>query len=209
LIKTNWFRLTVIFYIFKKVPLNEPSQIDTNVELNTPVNSLVRIVGNKCHTCNRTFSRLFDLQVHIKTVHLKLKRYKCTICNYACYFRTKLNWHVATIHGKQADLETVENLDVKEQVCQNVDPSKINKSQCHICKRIFAGEFGVRTHIRAVHSQVKPHKCAFYDFRCFYQYTLAKHMKLHKKKSGNRTLSLKPPIENADEPIVSDKVNRF
>ena len=92
----------------------------TNIEQHTPANSFARKVGNKCHTCNRTFSRLFDLQIHIKTVHLKLKRYKCTICNYACYFRMKLNSHVATIHGKQANSETVENLNVNEQASQPV-----------------------------------------------------------------------------------------
>ena len=59
-----------------------------------------------------------------------------------------LNSHVATIHGKHADLETVDNLNVNEQVIQpvavnsvpteglikrfnfkNINPPKINKER--------------------------------------------------------------------------------
>ena len=135
-------------------------------------------------------------------------------------------------HGKKVNSETVENLNINEQVSQHVaanseaiernikrlnyksvDLSKINKSQCHICKRIFTGKYSVRAHIRAVHLQVKPNKCELCDYRCFNKCDLTKHMKVHEKTREKRISSKRKQVQtssrekNVEKSIVSDKVN--
>ena len=174
----------------EKEPIESPEKMDTLV------NSFVEKVGRRCNICNRTYSRISDLKVHIKTVHLKLNRYKCKICGYASYFRKSLINHLRT-HNKKSPLEIGEDLsselvhdsqtnlsNMVEERVNKFELFKFNKSQCHICKQVFCGKYAANKHIKSVHLKAKPHKCGLCSYATYNKTDLTKHMIVH-DSSGN------------------------
>ena len=154
-----------------------------NENIDTLVNSFVSEVGNKCSICNRSYSTMFDLRAHIKTVHLELNSFRCEICNFNCYFKKTMMKH-ATTHSKQSFLDTNKDLS-SNNVLDKFELFKINMSQCHICKQILSGKYAAKTHIRAVHLKIKPHKCATCNYKSYNRSDLAKHIKVHDKNKNS------------------------
>ena len=190
----------------------EPIDDSTTAKINTLVNEYVNKIGNKCKckTCNRTFRKVCDLKAHIKIYHLKLKRFRCKICNYASYYKKTIKSHL-TSHNKNqersntiADNSTQKDLEKKELNSQK----RYNKPQCHICKRTFHHMYYVRRHIRAVHLKVRPHKCSSCSHRTFSKGDLIKNMRVHEKckNSVSRNVENISQAENLEDPLISDEV---
>ena len=60
-----------------------------------------------CNVCNLNYTRADNLRTHMNIVHLKIKRYKCTSCDYATYFKNRLDGHMNTHKKKPLMTEKV------------------------------------------------------------------------------------------------------
>ena len=182
-------------------------------KINTLVNEFVNKIGNKfmCKTCSSTFRNVADLKSHIKIIHLKLKRFRCKICNYASYYKKTIKSHLKRHNKNQEQSNTmVDNSQTQRDLEKNkLNPQRRNnKPQCHICKRTFHAMYYVRSHIRAVHSNVKPHKCSSCSHRTFSKGDLLKHMSMHEnsKHAVLRVVENTSQAENLEDPLNSDEV---
>ena len=76
---------------------------------------------------------------HIEVVHDKKKPFKCEICDYSCYQKSKMKKHVESVHEKN-------------------EPFK-----CEICYYSCAQNSNLKRHISSVHEEKKPLRCAICD----------------------------------------------
>ena len=53
---------------------------------------------HKCPTCDKGFTANYNLQIHISTVHLKLKNFKCTDCGHPFGEKGDLQKHIKVVH---------------------------------------------------------------------------------------------------------------
>jgi hypothetical protein len=71
--------------------------------LNNSAND-VKIVF-QCDHCDKAFARNSSLQVHINTIHKKIKRFGCDQCDYTSYSRSSLKKHSNNIHLGKKDFK--------------------------------------------------------------------------------------------------------
>lgn len=204
----------------------------STANIDSQVNNLATKKGNKCKGCNRSFCSMGDLKLHIKTIHLKLKRFRCKICNYATYYKKGIHAHMKThsensasrkpnpsinqdtLNKKQVDDSQKSQSDLKKLNSYNRYLFRNNKSQCHICKRILRGRYSAKNHIRAVHLKIKPHKCSVCSHRSLSQCDLRKHMRVHGKSnnsmpSNEAEVGSSSQAEILKDSLASDEVNFF
>jgi hypothetical protein len=74
--------------------------------------SHVSIQEFQCDHCDKAFGVKSKLQTHINTIHKKIKRFGCDLCDYQCSqcsnkFGTNqdLTSHIATVHFKKQDFQ--------------------------------------------------------------------------------------------------------
>lgn len=86
-----------------------------------------------CDLCPRSFDRKNLLAFHLKTYHLKVRRFDCKICGFKCYYRSNLKAHMICHESK-----------VKCKVCKkfvaNLKYHMQNhiKVKCPICSKVLA-----------------------------------------------------------------------
>ena len=91
------------------------------------------------------------LNIHINTVHKKLKNYKCQYCNKEFGRPQHLNTHVITTHEKP------------------------NNIVCELCGKTFHQSVRLKEHIRSIHEGVK-NKCP-----CGKEFSTVGNLNVHKK----------------------------
>ena len=60
----------------------------------------VEIKNHKCDLCDSSFLTKVNLQMHIKSIHLKIKDIKCPLCSYLCSSKSTILTHLSQIHYK-------------------------------------------------------------------------------------------------------------
>ena len=63
----------------------------------------------KCDPCNKTFSQIGNLNLHIETVHENTRNHQCQSCNYTCSTKSVLKKHVLSVHEKIQDYKCTVN----------------------------------------------------------------------------------------------------
>ena len=119
-----------------------------------PVNLIFR---HKCQQCDKDYSRKMDLNIHIKTIHEKIKpeRIPCTLCTHIGA-KNNMKRHMASVH-------------------QGV------RHKCDTCDKEFTQKKTLEYHVENVHQGVK-HKCDICNSQYTHKATLREHKKLHLKK---------------------------
>lgn len=105
-----------------------------------------------CNQCNKSFSRKDNLNTHIKSVHLKEKKYHCDQCDKSFGQKSKLNVHIKTVHLKQKEFN------------------------CKYCDKSFGQKCNLKVHIKTVHLKQKDFNCEHCNYSCGQQVHLNIHI---------------------------------
>ena len=130
----------------------------------------------QCDICFKNFTTTTGLYVHKKTIHEKIKAFKCDRCD-----RTFKRLHHVKDHMK-----------LKHE-------SK--EFKCDICYLEFALERDLKKHKSAVHAKIKKYKCNFCDKQFAYTHVLA----VHKKKNHLKVKDVKCEYCDEMFYFISDK----
>ena len=81
----------------------------------------------KCLSCKKNFKYKSSLNLHIKTLHMKIKNYKCEVCDETFSQNHHLNGHQIAIHNKGQEFKC----DLCEKVCSRKYHLKEHKNNVH------------------------------------------------------------------------------
>lgn len=121
----------------------------------------------KCDTCEKTFTRKDNLNVHLQR-HAEIKSYRCETCEKTFYSREAIKNHLE---------QHREIKPFKCKLCKKCFSRKsmltrhliihtgIRAFKCDICKKSFVDNNNLRTHLR-IHAGIKPYKCDICE-KCF------------------------------------------
>jgi len=128
---------------------------ETCLDLNNPKVQEIQEKKNdhKCPKCDRQFTKRFNLEKHIKSVHEKVMiMKKCYICDKEFSFQN-LRHHIKSVH-------------------EGIKPHK-----CSSCDKSFSQKIGLKRHIEIVHMGIK-YKCSF----CKADFVQLEKLKSHTKR---------------------------
>lgn len=80
-----------------KCPFIAPSQEDVDGHVES-THKTARKPRVKCQQCSKTFARKYELQTHVKKVHLGIKDQKCPQCDYATADKGAVMKHLKAVH---------------------------------------------------------------------------------------------------------------
>ena len=110
------------------------------------------------------FANRAQLEEHAKSVHEKLKPFKCKICGNKFTRNSGLLWHIRTIHEKKKPFKCkichseFACKDYLEKHTNSVHDEKIEPLKCTLCNFKFASKQYLERHTIAVHEKKKPFK---------------------------------------------------
>ena len=132
------------------------SQLRNHLKVNQePINSsnmnVTEFTSKSCEICDKTFSTVQALKMHIEAVHQGLKKYKCIKCGKSFGHAGSLKKHNETVH------EGLKNY------------------KCNKCGKAF-GDFGnFKRHNKIIHEGMKKYKCC----KCDKSFGQAVNLKRH------------------------------
>ncbi|XP_013163599.1 PREDICTED: zinc finger protein 675 isoform X4 [Papilio xuthus] len=107
----------------------------------------------KCDLCPRVFNLSGKLRVHFRTVHLKMKRYTCEVCDWKFYSKSELKFHMIKHGGER-------------------------KYQCNVCKKAYARKYTLTEHMR-IHDNDRRYACGECGRSFVQNCSLKHHIKVH------------------------------
>ncbi len=118
----------------------------------------------KCNTCGRVFNNTSHLNVHIRSVHLKLKPHICDGCDAKFGEKSRLLRHINTVHLKLKpyDCDECKSSFSRKSHLQthiNMVHLKLKPYDCDECKSSFSQQLSLQIHINTVHLKLKPYNC--------------------------------------------------
>jgi DNA-directed RNA polymerase subunit RPC12/RpoP len=110
--------------------------------------------GNFCDICDKQYSRQESLKMHKKTVHSKMKEYKCPTCGREFGHKPHLQRHILDVH------------------------EHIRPFTCEMCGLQFSRAGQLKQHTACAHLGLKPHSCD----QCEYDTSHVGDLKKHKMR---------------------------
>lgn len=107
-----------------------------------------------CPHCGSTFKRRYEMDRHVRSIHLKQKRHQCEVCSKEFFQRSHLKVHMEAVHEQR------------------------KSDMCNICGRLFSTKYKVDRHIRSVHLHERSHCCHICGSDYYQSSDLRRHMKL-------------------------------
>ena len=132
-----------------------------------------------CPHCAKSFNRASDLNVHVKSVHEKVK-HECHLCNKMCSSKQHLRKHIANVHeGKKPQFQCSMCPKIVISLKRHVElvHEKIKRYVCTICKAQFGQSHNLKAHVSGVHEGAKPFECQFCDKKVSSKQLLNHHIK--------------------------------
>ena len=185
----------------------------------------------KCPKCDYTTNwGKSKIRNHIKTVHDKIKDFKCPNCEFCCSQRGNLRLHIEQVHNKVRKFScSVEGCHYKSNFKNDI--TKHNKTvhgtikdlSCHLCGYQTAVQGYLTVHMKNKHGQKKNYLCPhcgkqFHVFRNFHKHIKVLHpfeaLPIRKKDPAqvvrrvramfNKQSSIQP-LKVESSPIKSDQ----
>lgn len=128
-----------------------------------------------CAECGIQFVSKFNLEKHIKRVHLKERNFACDICDYRGFYKFNIVEHMKKhlditerdrFYCDLCQFQSVSKTSMRTH--KRTEHSEVKKTwHCH-CGKTFNQNSTYYTHVKSVHEKLKPHECqhcpkAFFD----------------------------------------------
>lgn len=143
----------------------------------------MKVKRHRCPHCPETFRNYFQRNKHISSIHgLKLKEFKCTMCPKVFTLSGKLGVHVRTVHLKMkrhacdvCEWKFYSKSELKEHMIRHGGERKY---QCNICKKSYARKYTLREHMR-IHENDRRFVCTICGRSFVQNCSLKHHTKIH------------------------------
>lgn len=142
-----------------------------------------KVKRHRCPHCTETFRNYFQRNKHVSSVHnLKLKEFKCSMCPKVFTLSGKLGVHVRTVHLKLkrhgcdvCEWKFYSKSELKEHMVRHGGERKF---QCSICKKAYARKYTLREHMR-IHENDRRFVCTICGRSFVQNCSLKHHTKVH------------------------------
>lgn len=142
-----------------------------------------RVKRHRCPHCPETFRNYFQRNKHVANVHgLKLKEFKCTMCPKVFTVSGKLGVHIRTVHLKVkrhacdvCEWKFYSKSELKEHMIRHGGERKY---QCNVCKKAYARKYTLREHMR-IHDNDRRFVCTTCGRSFVQNCSLKHHAKIH------------------------------
>jgi hypothetical protein len=132
-----------------------------------------RITNFRCDICLKFLCRKQSLRLHVESVHLKIKKFKCNDCEFSTNDKRTLSTH-STIH-----------FDSRPFVCDFKD--------CTRRTRTFKRMEYLKDHMK-LHSNLRSYKC-----HCGKAFNTSKNLSQHRMRSHKKmTMTETPPLNRLE-----------
>jgi len=108
---------------------------------------------HRCCYCDKTFTERFNLNLHMRSVHCKIKKHSCDMCGFTSTGKLKLIRHKQVMHKK--------------------------KHSCDVCGFSAAGKLKLIHHKQVMHK--KKNACDMCGFSCIGKLKLIRHKQVMHK----------------------------
>ncbi|KAL3283707.1 hypothetical protein HHI36_024007 [Cryptolaemus montrouzieri] len=121
------------------------------------------------------------MEVHINSVHLGIKSYKCSLCEYQTATKSRLKDHINCKHlgirnhkCTLCDFQTTQKSYLKHHM--NSKHLGIRNHKCTLCDFQTATKSRLKDHINCKHLGIRNHKCSYCDYEAYEKNNLTKHI---------------------------------
>lgn len=136
-----------------------------------------------CPICGCKLKNSSDLRRHTNKKHLKMKRFRCSKCNYTSYERKSMQMHEKTHLPSQ--LRDRFPCDQCNALLSTKHTLKTHKDSVHIgikpwscqCGKSFAQKSTLEKHIKSVHENIREFECSV----CLKKFSSAPYLTMHKE----------------------------
>jgi KRAB domain-containing zinc finger protein len=152
---------------------------------------------------NVNFQYCQYLNEHINAIHLKLKNYKCEICEFATAQKCNLSEHVRFVHNKETPQICCPDCNFKchypailkkHQMRRHTKEEDKIFHQCKVCQFKSVCSTTLKYHINSVHLNIQPFSCNI----CDQKFASKSYFNVHLKK-----------FHNSDGLLANLKIKRF
>ncbi|XP_071522044.1 uncharacterized protein [Panulirus ornatus] len=121
-----------------------------------------------CKICNKKFSSLTGLKVHVETIHKKAQVYECPECKEIFNQKGNMQNHFRRVHQGDEARKLLCDICNKGFICpsdlrKHVERVHLkvrkNEVMCEVCGKPFSDSRAMRIHINAVHTKEVQHPC--------------------------------------------------
>ena len=139
---------------------------------------------HSCDMCDYKTKLKFDLNKHVKSVHLKLRPFSCTTCDKTFTQKTHLLRHCKSVHLKiknhKCDYCEM-SFSTNEQKISHItrlhdNPNGLTKQKCEKCSFTAFFIADIKAHFNAIHGGIRPYCCNLCDKSYFKQSQLRTHL---------------------------------
>ena len=142
-----------------------------------------------CDECEYTSDQKHNVKNHMETVHLNLKRFRCSACVHTTYERRAILLHIKKHRDEQCRYfiigcplcERKENH--KMCVKQPLTQSQHGKFKCTECYFTSNQQQSLIIHKEAVHLKIKKFYCKSCNHQAYHKPNLIRHIKLNHKSA--------------------------
>ena len=134
-----------------------------------PIERNLKIKSIECSLCNKSFTKISNLNSHVANVHDKKKNHKCLKCGKMFFKLSTLRDHNAVHEGirfkcDECSMDFSRKYVLKKHIENNhncLEMPKATKITCSLCKKPFSKNSNLNAHLANVHDNKNQSEMAF------------------------------------------------
>ena len=137
-----------------------------------------------CNLCDKKFEKPYNLKIHMKSVHSKIKEIPCDFCDKKFTRVPDARKHMVNFHGSlENSLLDDETKPKKPKIKREPGIMGPQHFVCMHCGKKFDRNWNLSVHIKSVHEKIKDIKCDFCDKMFGRKPDAKKHMQICSNRS--------------------------
>ena len=162
-----------------------------------PIERNLKIKSIECSLCNKSFTKISNLNSHVANVHDKKKNHKCLKCGKMFFKLSNLKDHNAVHEGirfkcDECSMDFSRKYDLKKHVTMKHNCTEMleePKVTYSLCKKSFVRNSSLNTHLEFLDSKMKSFSCSMCKKSFTIKYSLNTHIaNVHERKKNYKCL---------------------